>query len=222
MNAKKYDSLIFDMDGTLWDAIDSYAAVWNRTNAAFGITRQVARKDLLDYMGQTIDVIFSGLYADTHGIDTDSYLSRLDHWETTLMPELGGRPYPGVIEGLRALSKDYKLFLVSNCGSEGLRNMMRFIGITDLITDTLTYGETGQSKDCNIATIIRRHDLRSPLYIGDTQGDSNAAHAAGADMAFARWGFGSCTDAELQFDSFPQLTQTLLNNARDAESHTTL
>ena len=26
---RKYDSLLFDMDGTLWDAVDSYCAIWN-------------------------------------------------------------------------------------------------------------------------------------------------------------------------------------------------
>ena len=25
------DALIFDMDGTLWDAVDSYSEVWNET-----------------------------------------------------------------------------------------------------------------------------------------------------------------------------------------------
>ncbi len=30
---KNYDSVIFDMDGTLWDAVDSYCRVWNATIA---------------------------------------------------------------------------------------------------------------------------------------------------------------------------------------------
>lgn len=222
MKPKSYDSLIFDMDGTLWDAIDSYAEVWNRTNPEFGIKRRVVRADLLDYMGKTIDVIFRELFGQPDGIDTEEYLRRLDHWESTLMPVLGGRLYEGVVDGLRELSRKYRLFLVSNCGSDGLRNMMRFAGITPYITDTLTYGETGEGKDRNIAAIIRRHGLKAPLYIGDTQGDSDAAHAAGADMAFARWGFGSCRDAELAFDSFVQLTKTLLNTPDDATCNTTV
>ena len=28
---EKFDSLIFDMDGTLWDAVDSYCEIWNVT-----------------------------------------------------------------------------------------------------------------------------------------------------------------------------------------------
>lgn len=221
MSAKAYDSLIFDMDGTLWDAIDSYAEVWNRTNPEFGIDRRVVRDDLLNYMGKTIDVIFSNLYGPDVTIDKDEYLRRLDYWESTLMPQLGGRLYEGVVDGLKQLSRKYRLFLVSNCGSDGLKNMMRFSGITPYITDSLTYGETGLGKDHNIAAIISRHNLLSPLYIGDTQGDSDAAHAAGADMGFARWGFGTCRDAEIEFDSFVQLTQSLNANS-DAERDTTI
>ena len=33
----QFDSLIFDMDGTLWDAVDSYVAVWDATFAEFGM-----------------------------------------------------------------------------------------------------------------------------------------------------------------------------------------
>ena len=47
----KFDSLIFDMDGTLWDAVDSYVAVWNATFEAMGYRVSVSRDELLLYMG---------------------------------------------------------------------------------------------------------------------------------------------------------------------------
>lgn len=209
MTAPRYDSLIFDMDGTLWDAVDSYARVWERTNDEFGIHIDVTRDDLLLHMGQPIDVIFSRLMQGAP-VDTEAYLRRLDHWESALMPTLGGRFYRGVLDGLRRLASRYRLFLVSNCGSDGLVNMMRYGGVTDCFSGSLTYGETGRGKDYNIRRVIDDHNLLRPLYIGDTQGDSNAAHAAGADMAFASWGFGECRDAELAFDSFDDLVNYLM------------
>ena len=206
---KQYDSLIFDMDGTLWDAVDSYVEVWDTTSRELGIDRNVTRHDLLRYMGKTIDVIYASLM---DGVDTDktAYLERLDYNESLLMPRLGGRLYPGVTEGIRELASCYRLFMVSNCGQDGLRNMLKFCGLTDCFEGTLTHGETGRGKDYNIAEIVRAFDLRSPLYIGDTQGDCDAAHAAGVDMCHVTWGFGSCRDAELSFDSFPVMTEALL------------
>ena len=46
--------------------------------------------------------------------------------------------------------------------------------------------------------------------IGDTQGDSDAAHTAGIDMCHVTYGFGQCKDAELSADSFSQLTKMLI------------
>ena len=37
------DALIFDMDGTLWDAVDSYCEIWNRTFRDFGVDCTVGR-----------------------------------------------------------------------------------------------------------------------------------------------------------------------------------
>lgn len=207
----KYDSLIFDMDGTLWDAVDSYVEVWNVTSRELGVDRMVGRDDLLRYMGKTIDVIYSALM---DGVDVDSarYLERLDYNEALLMPRLGGRLYPGVTEGIRRLAGLYRLFMVSNCGAEGLRNMLRYCDLADCFEGTLTHGETGRGKDYNIALVVESNSLDKPLYIGDTQGDSDAAHAAGADMCHARWGFGHCDDAELSFDSFMAMTDYLVTH----------
>ena len=206
----KYDSLIFDMDGTLWDAVDSYVEVWNTTSRELGIDRLVTRDDLLRYMGKTIDVIYSALM-DGVDIDPDVYLERLDYNESLLMPRLGGRLYPGVADGIRRLVSRYRLFMVSNCGRDGLHNMLSFCNLADCFEGTLTHGEAGRGKDYNIAEVVRTFNLHNPLYIGDTQGDSDAAHAAGVDMCHVTWGFGSCRDAALSFDTFPAMTTALMD-----------
>ncbi len=36
---QKPDSLIFDMDGTLWDAVDTYAHSWNVVFSEMGIAQ---------------------------------------------------------------------------------------------------------------------------------------------------------------------------------------
>lgn len=205
----EYDSLIFDMDGTLWDAGDSYAEVWNVTNRMTGIGRTVQRNELIQLMGKTIDVIFDTVM---HGIDIDKerYLKLLDDNENDLMPLLGGTLYPGVRRGLIELVTRYPLYMASNCGTEGLRNMLAYTDLTELFSDTITHGETGCGKDRNISILMERHGLKRPLYIGDTRGDELAAHAAGADMAWARWGFGTALDPELTFESFAEMTDYLM------------
>jgi phosphoglycolate phosphatase len=48
---QKPDSLIFDMDGTLWDAIDTYTNSWNLTFEKHAIKRTINRDDLMGLMG---------------------------------------------------------------------------------------------------------------------------------------------------------------------------
>lgn len=56
---------------------------------------------------------------------------------------------------------------------------MQAIGIEHFIKDHLCFGETGVSKGQTLRMLIDRNHLSSPVYVGDTQGDADACHAAG-------------------------------------------
>lgn len=210
MNNITYDSLIFDMDGTLWDAVDSYCKIWDRTLSETGINHRVSRQELLDCMGMPINEIFKIVIQTP--TDTEKFLERLDYNEQKMMPELGGKLYPHVKDGIQELAARYRLFMVSNCGAEGLRNFLSFTGLSPYMDDTLTHGETQQSKAENIKTLIARNNLKAPIYVGDTQGDCDSAHQAGIPMVFTAYGFGKCNNAEYRVDSFKQLTELFLPN----------
>ena len=204
-----FDSLIFDMDGTMWDAVDSYCKIWDVTSDAFGISRRVCRNELLGTMGLTIDQIFDRLFPDSD-FNRKAYLAMLAQNEQNMMPILGGKLYPGVKAGVKRLSSRYKLFMASNCGSEGLHNFLKFTHLEPFFCDTITFGETGQDKPHNIRLLVKKHSLNNPLYIGDTAGDCRSAHAAGVKMLHVTYGFGKCDDADISADSFDELTNMLM------------
>lgn len=191
-----FDSLLFDMDGTLWDAVDSYCAVWNAA-----IDRVCPRVERIGYdrlsrlMGTPLKEIYDRLIGT--GCDYATFMDELLSQEQRLMPQLGGRLYPGVRETLTELARTHRLFMVSNCNAEGLPVFLEYTGLKPLFTDTISYGETGQEKDRNIALMVRRHGLEAPLYVGDTAGDCRCSHAAGVPFAWASYGFGTgVTDAD--------------------------
>lgn len=202
------DSIIFDMDGTLWDAVDSYCKIWDETFRETGVECTVSRRQLLECMGLPIDEIFRRVVSVE--VDAGRFLSRLDVNERDMMPELGGKLYPGVAGGIPRLASRYRLFMVSNCGAEGLHNFLSFTGLSQYIEDTLTYGETRLDKAENIRLLVNRHGLKAPVYVGDTQGDCNSAHKAGIPMVFAAYGFGSCRDAEYTVAGFDDLCDLFL------------
>ena len=99
-----------------------------------------------------------------------------------MMPVLGGRLYPGVRETLEELSRNSRLFMVSNCGPDGIRNFLKFTGLGEIMTDH-PLRRKRMWKDVNIRTIVERYNPRKPLYVGDVQRDCDESH---------RQAFGFC------------------------------
>lgn len=205
-----YDSIIFDMDGTLWDAVDSYAAIWNRTIEDCRLKRlPVTRDELVALMGRPLKEIASILVPGLGRSALEAFFSRLGENDAAMMPVLGGRLYPGVRETLEELHRcGRKMFIVSNCGPVGLPVFLEYTRLSHVITDTLSYGQTGEDKDVNIRVLAERYTLGRPLYVGDTRGDLRSTRRAGACFAWAAYGFGldfNPAEADHVLKSFPDL-----------------
>ena len=55
-----FDSIMFDMDGTLWDAVTSYCTVWNATiRQCCPDVPEVTYDRLVKMMGRPLDIIFN-------------------------------------------------------------------------------------------------------------------------------------------------------------------
>lgn len=210
-----YDSIIFDMDGTMWDAVDTYAFIWNTVFSRLGLPPTVTREQLISLMGKPIDVIVRAICGPLAQNDLDRIQEAILSSEGEITVKMGGELYPGVRETLPVLADDYKLFMVSNCGPEGLHNFLKFTGLGEYITDTLTHGETGLPKEGNIRLLIERYTLENPIYVGDVQSDSDSAHRAGIDMAWAEYGFGKVDDAEINIKTFSDLPRALAEVTRN-------
>ena len=204
------DALVFDMDGTLWDAIPSYCKVWDVTAAELGVTRKPVQYDeLVSLMGKPLLEIYRTLMG-TADDDPERFMAKLTEVETRLMPMLGGKLYPGVRETLRRLSSRVKLFMVSNCTGRGLDNFVRYNRLDGLFTELLSYGATGVDKNVNLKALIKRYNLRRPLYVGDIQRDSDSSHAAGVEFVWAAYGFGEVRDADYRINKFEELEEKVL------------
>ena len=115
--------------------------------------------------------------------------------------------YPAVRETLEKLSRSHRLFIVSNSQQGYPELCMDKLGLTPYITGHLCFGDTGTEKGETIRRLMEQHNITSAVYIGDTQGDLEAARQAGIDFVFASYGFGQPESWEAKIDEFSQLEQ---------------
>src|ERR1051325_10266213 len=98
-NSPTFDSLIFDLDGTLWDTMNSCAIAWNRVIQRNQIPfRAVLPEDIRKVTGlpheQCIRQIFQGL---SEGI-LQLLITETMEEDNNVIADMGGELYPGVRE----------------------------------------------------------------------------------------------------------------------------
>lgn len=202
----KYDSLIFDMDGTLWDAVDLYAASWNRSFDKHKLDLYLSHADIGDLTGLERKALIARVMPGYSESVCDRVIADVEVFTRQLIPERGGKLYDDVHNGLKVLSKLYKIFIVSNCDAHVIRLFMDWAKINDFITDEIAHGVNFKPKHHNIHLLMDKYKLKHPIYIGDTDGDSKQSKLAGVPFAFVSYGFGETSAYHLKFDSFKELT----------------
>jgi phosphoglycolate phosphatase len=210
-NIQKPDSLIFDMDGTLWDAADTYTESWNLMFKKLNIDRIMLREELLERIGWEGSKVMQAILPDFDEEQRKQIYDDVNGIRRQLLPQNGGILYEGVLEGLKQLATKYQLFILSNCAKGIIRVFIDWADIDDYITDEIAYGVNYMPKNHNIKLLTDTHQLKSPIYIGDTSGDAEQSRKAGIPFVFVSYGFGTTEDYDLKFDDFKSLTSYFMD-----------
>ena len=201
------ESLIFDIDGTLWDSRVLVAEGYNIQLEREGLQHLFVNADILKPLfGKTMTDIADVLLAS---IDIKDRYDLMERCMATENEYLFQNPchigYPRVKETLEELAKTYRLFIVSNsqCGYPEL--CIDKLGLGDLIEGHMCFGDTGTSKGQTILTLMKKYNIRSAVYIGDTQGDREACLEAGIPFIFCTYGLGQAESWDAKIDSIDEL-----------------
>lgn len=201
------DSLIFDMDGTLWDAVDTYTNSWNIIFERIGLEKRIAREQLEGMIGWEGKKVLQVLLGEFEEDRRNEIYAMVNDLRKELIPQVGGRMYEGVIEGLEKLATKYQLFIVSNCAVGVIRLFIDWAGIDEYIVDEIAYGTNKMPKNHNIKLLVDKYGLKTPIYIGDTDGDAEQSRLAGMPFVFFTYGFGETENYDLKFDDFTSFTE---------------
>ena len=209
-----YDSIIFDMDGTIWDSTEKVAIAFNEVlrDKYPEVTDEVTADKLRGLFGQLLDVIAVKLFKSGEPEKAIKIIGECCDYENEYLAKHGADLYPGMEQAIKELSKEYKLFIVSNCQEGYIQCFFKaHPHLEQYFTDFEYPGRSGKAKADNIKMITGRNGLKNPVYVGDTAGDAKASKEAGVPFIYARYGFGEAADYMAAIDSPLELVDLLRN-----------
>jgi phosphoglycolate phosphatase len=208
-----YTALLFDLDGTLWNANKECTEAWNRVLERLGYKRRITVQDMDSVTGKTFEEIMEVLLPDICR-ETNDIGIQFNAMEQEIIGKSGAFIFPGVKEKLAELSAHYKIFIVSNCQEWYLKEFLRFSGIEKSLSGWDCHGSSGIEKYRMISAIKTSHNIKDALYIGDTMYDQESAQLSGCDFIQMTYGFGEPIKDATTFDNFEELFQYLTGNLK--------
>ena len=194
----KYDTIIFDLDGTLLNTLDDLC---DSTNHALAINNLPKRtyEEIRTFVGNGILQMIT--LAVPNGTDNPKFEKVFEDFKSHYAKncENKTKPYEGTEALVRALSeKGFKLAIVSNKIDSAVKQLRdKYFADVDI-----AIGETrGMAKKPAPDMVIHAMDLLgsskvNTVYIGDSEVDIKTAQNSGIDCVSVAWGFR--TEAELK------------------------
>lgn len=202
------DGVIFDLDGTLWDSRENVCISWNSVlSRRCPSAEPISIEMLSGQMGKLLEDIGKSLFGWLPDDERIALTAECCEYENEYVAEHGGVLYEGLEEILKALSKRYRLFVVSNCQSGYIEAFFAAHGLEGYFADYECNGRTGLNKAENIKLIVQRNSLKSPVYVGDTALDESSAREAGVPFIWAAYGFGAASEGCASVGSFGELPE---------------
>ena len=203
----RYESLIFDIDGTLWDSRALVAEGYNIQLEKEGLSHLAVNAELFrplfgKVMTEIADTIFPSIPAPERYALMERCMDTENKYLQANPCRIG---YPGVRETMEKMAKNHRLFIVSNSQKGYPELCIEKLGLAPFIQGHLCFGDTGTSKGKTIRALMEKYRITDCAYIGDTQGDYEATVEAGVPFIWAAYGFGTPDGYDHKIDSFADL-----------------
>ena len=154
------DSIIFDVDGTLWDSTEICAKAWTDViHRETSLSLTINASTLKGLFGRLLPDIASVLFADYPKEEQLRLINRCCQEEHKALLAQCAPLYPDLEKTLQQLKENYRLFIVSNCQAGYIEVFLETSGLGSYFEGHLCPGDTGNAGDAG-----------SPGNPGDTGG----------------------------------------------------
>lgn len=203
-------AIIFDLDGTLWDSTGCILNIWNGVvDRHEEIPYRITKEQTEQCMGKTMEEVGELLFPDLSAEARAAIIDEMGNEEVVYLREHGAILYEGLEDVLKELSKDHKLYVVSNCQDGYVQAFMHAHKLESYFSDIEMSGRTGMAKGHNIKLLLERNNISSAVYVGDTVGDEKATRFAGLPFIYAKYGFGKVVAPDAVIESIKELPECI-------------
>lgn len=215
MEKTKVEAILFDLDGTMWNALNEIRGTWNQVVANHPECRKepITDEELAGCLGLPMTKIAEKLFPGTTPEQQQTLMDECCAVENAYLSEHGATLYPKLEETLMELKKQYKLFVVSNCQKGYIESFIKAHKLSACFDDIECWGNNLLPKGENNKLIMKRNGVTKAVYVGDTAGDEESARVAGIPFIFAKYGFGEAKAPDYTLEAIsdlPKLMETVV------------
>jgi phosphoglycolate phosphatase len=205
----KYDSIGFDLDGTLWNATEAITLAWQKTAEIFN-ARIPDINDIKGILGLNKIDLMNKLYPDMEYETQMQFFDKANEICDEVLASQGGQLFDGLEETLKTLQKDFSLYIVSNCQDGYIERFLDYHKLGKYFCDSEHPDARCLSKGENIKSLLERNGFKKTIFVGDTQGDCDAARFAGVPFVFVSYGFGKAEAPDYTINTFPEIIDIVM------------
>lgn len=199
-------TIIFDLDGTLWDSSKQIKIVWNKIAKKYGLT--IDDNEITKIMGLTKEEIVEYLFPNDKE-KGEKFITECQREEVQYLSKYGGDIYKNTISTIEELSKNYELYIVSNCQTGYIEAFLNYYQLKKYFKDYECSGNTLKDKSFNIKAVMERNKILRTIYVGDTNKDYIATVKSNNKFIWAKYGFGICEEYDYAIKDIKELIQYL-------------
>ncbi len=184
-----YQTILFDLDGTLIDSVDLIVDSYQHTYRAHGLPMS-SREQILAGMGVPLRTIFGELTSDP--AEMDRWIATYREYNLTHHDQQV-RAYPGAVEMVRAVrAAGFRTGLVTSKNNSGARRGLALVGLEGVLEVIVGSDDVTRPKPDPEPVRLALTQLQMPttgcLFVGDSHHDIYSGRGAGVGTVGVTWG----------------------------------